>query len=530
MDKFIELDLLKDIIDVVSLLRHQKYLYAMRKFTLLVDSLNDLIANCMENKIEICGSDTGVVIWRELFDVIKKLFFMQQKKDYVALSDILEYEMIPILLRIQNGCIKNNIVLEQKGYRVEKTTLGMNTLVTEYNGEWCYLHSARDPYTEAKCLAETWFDEHYYDYIVFGMGLGYHVEALLEMDETVSVMVFEYDKNIIELARNYGVLGKLEKSKRVTVISYTSWEELNDEKVFNDRNKRIVMHYPSIKKIKNEILKNHLEDYFILSNSYETHKIRMIGNFKKNQKEFDHEVTELAGSFIGKNIFIIAAGPSLDKNISLLKIKPPGSVIVATGTVLKKMLAIDIIPDYVIITDAGVATYSQIEGIGRNDIPLLYLSTVYYKIPHDYLGSKYFICQEGFFKAEEYAKKQKFPLYETGGSVTTTALDICIRMKCKRVIFIGLDLAYTDMKTHATGTAYECNGQFGNMQTLDIDGGMIYTAKNLNLYRKWIENRICSKDAQEIEFVDATEGGALITGTNINNLENTIKKLVEESS
>ena len=56
----------------------------------------------------------------------------------------------------------------------------------------------------------------------------------------------------------------------------------------------------------------------------------------------------------------------------------------------------------------------------------------------------------------------------------------------------------------------------------DIYGCDIPTAKNLHLYQKWIERRIQKEDAAGIEFIDATQGGARIEGTEIEDLDKVI--------
>ena len=86
-------------------------------------------------------------------------------------------------------------------------------------------------------------------------------------------------------------------------------------------------------------------------------------------------------------------------------------------------------------------------------VPMLYLSTAYKGYAMNYQGKKYLICQNGYKKAEELAKQKGWHLYETGGSVTTTAFDVCIRLGCKSIAFIGLDLAYTGNLAHAEGAA-----------------------------------------------------------------------------
>jgi hypothetical protein len=48
------------------------------------------------------------------------------------------------------------------------------------------------------------------------------------------------------------------------------------------------------------------------------------------------------------------------------------------------------------------------------------------------------------------------------------------------------------------------------IETIDIYGNPIKTTKVLNIYRKWIEERI--KNVRDIEIIDATEGGMKIKG------------------
>ena len=230
----------------------------------------------------------------------------------------------------------------------------------------------------------------------------------------------------------------------------------------------------------------------------------------------------MENQFAGKDLYIIAAGPSLDINFKELKKVGADGIILATGTVLKKLVNHGIRPDYVIITDANAAVYPQIEGIGNIGVPLLYLSTVYHKVVKDYVGDKYFICQKDYNLSEAFACQNGYRLFNTGGSVSTTALDIGIQFGCKRIIFVGLDLAFTNNLDHATGTPVRrWVDTSDRRQVEDIDGGLVSTGKNLDIYRKWIEKRIL--DEKDISFIDATEGGAKIKGTIIKKLAEVLK-------
>lgn len=182
------------------------------------------------------------------------------------------------------------------------------------------------------------------------------------------------------------------------------------------------------------------------------------------------------------------------------------------------MLAAGIKPNYVIIIDATALVYEQVEGIDKTEeIPLLYLSSVYHKVPQNYKGKKYIICQEGYKKSEDYAKEKGYNLFHTGGSVSTTALDIGIQFNCRRIIFLGLDLAYSNNMDHAVDTAmWNTVVSTDLKQVEDIYGNFIETNNTFNIFRRWIEKRI--ENVKEIEFIDATEGGAKIKGMKIKRL------------
>ena len=214
----------------------------------------------------------------------------------------------------------------------------------------------------------------------------------------------------------------------------------------------------------------------------------------------------------------MAAGPSLDKNIDKLRQKREGIILLAAGTVLKKLLAAGIRPDFVIMLDANPTVYSQIQGAEDCMVPLLFLSTACSRVTQNYQGEKYMLCQKGFAPAEELAGENGWMLIESGGSVITAALDLCLRLRVKRIIFAGLDLAYTDSLDHASGTCDRAKVvQDTGILVDSVDGGKIATGKNLKVYLDWIERRIAQRagEEKEIPILDATEGGARKKGMEI---------------
>ena len=217
----------------------------------------------------------------------------------------------------------------------------------------------------------------------------------------------------------------------------------------------------------------------------------------------------------------------------------------------QKLLKNGIRPDYVIETDANARIGWHFRETWNETVPMLLLSTAAHDLVNNYAGEKYLVFQKDYPKAEKYVaehlqngnvrkenltneesvldssvKESMCQLYETGGSVMTTALDIAIRLGCKKIVFLGLDLAYTDNFAHASDTSRReiTKGTESYKQAEDINGKMVLTSKPFEIYRKWIEKRIERERNTTIQFIDATEGGAKIRGTKIVTLKEVLKE------
>ena len=92
-----------------------------------------------------------------------------------------------------------------------------------------------------------------------------------------------------------------------------------------------------------------------------------------------------------------------------------------------------IIPDAVIITDPQPLMYKQIDGVNLKNIPMILLSTASSSVIDYYNGPIYVAYQSGYIHAEIKAKEIGATLFETGGSVTTTALDIALRFGARKL-------------------------------------------------------------------------------------------------
>lgn len=187
-------------------------------------------------------------------------------------------------------------------------------------------------------------------------------------------------------------------------------------------------------------------------------------------------------------------------------------------------------PDYVMFLDAAPRMYVQATGFEQETIPYLMASTACRRIAQDYQGPKYLVCQEGYDEAEQYAREHGAQIYQSGGSVSTIAMDIAIRLGAKRVVCLGLDLAYTGNKMHATATGrYDMIETEHFVKVKDWNGNQINTSTALDMYRKWFEKRAeqAKQETPEVELINATEGGAYIKGLKHMTLREALNEAVD---
>lgn len=536
-------------------LRLQNYNKALFFSSKTIDILMEVFEDII-NKKSYFNVDFDIVDVNYINQMLRGLLDAQDNYDYILLADLYEMQLNTFILQLQEFIIskesleysivhyeKNLSLINKKDnrlyrlmqkqkmledilnekYSIEYTSCGMPTLALYDNEKKYYLHSNGQIYREAGMLAREWFFDDKSKYIIYGLGLGYHVMELMELDETITIKIFESDLNIIQLACAFSDMEKILTNPRVEIIYDPLFEFLSKEIKGIDEDTSYVIHYPSMRNIKDSRIKVQLEDYFVEYSSINNQLHKLNNNFKNNILHSDESIETIKEQFIGKDIYIIAAGPSLDKNYLKLKDINKNSIILATGTVYKKLIKAGIEPDYIIIIDANPEVYYQIEGIEELKIPLIYLSTVYNKVVENYRAKKYIILQNGYDKAEKYAAKMGYKLFDTGGSVSTTALDIALQLGCKRIIFLGLDLAYSNNQDHAHDISSINKITTNNLRLVDgIYGDKVKTSKNLDIYRKWIEKRISGVEG--IDIIDATEGGARISGMKIVTLSEVISK------
>ena len=302
--------------------------------------------------------EKGMALWAAV------QMLVQIDNDLVKRGDVIEEQILPLLKEKRKLCGGDISVENEEGdYLFESSASGFLTLKDLRQDK--YIHSASDPMWEAFKLAEYIFSPEKKEYTVWGLGLGYLIYQLYHIsDGTVRIHVFEKDARMVEYAKHYGVLDWIPEDRLNLVLCS------NPDSFLKSAAKKDMGFYVFLPEIYREEpdLRRKLEDvYMQFATPKKLQKDNEL-NYWNNHRSGCHAVSELC--FFGKQDFIIvAAGPSLDDNLEFLRENQGKKTIIAVGTVFRKLLEKQIIPDMIAVLDPQERTYKQIEGLEDKKVP-----------------------------------------------------------------------------------------------------------------------------------------------------------------
>ncbi|UXH43432.1 DUF115 domain-containing protein [Rossellomorea vietnamensis] len=393
-------------------------------------------------------------------------------------------------------------------------TKGHKTVKVNHDGKEYYLHSRYNPIKEASSwvngLPRILQDE----IIVIGLGLGYHIAELKKMYPDITIHVFEFNTKYVHWLIEHRLI--VEDLLNEQVVLHFNQNSIFNEirQMLNETKENFFIYKPSLELIENEDLKRSLESFHLYNRTILEQSGNLIENFNLNITLRDKEISNELFNFHDHTCILVSAGPSLTKQLSMLKrVSLDGKFkIICVGTAVIPLLAENIKPDLIMISDPKDNIFKQLEGINTTGIPLVYLSTANHLTVKSYSGQRFIAWQKGFQQAEINAQSNSI-LLETGGSVATCLLDMLVKLGCKRIGLVGQDLSFTENFSHAANAHAQkvIQENYKYIEVKDFYGtGKVKTSKNLYAYLKWFERY--ARTHQELELCNCTEGGAFIKG------------------
>jgi len=400
------------------------------------------------------------------------------------------------------------------------TNTGEETL--KINGY--FIHSKYNPELEAKRLADKYYVPHN-AHILFGYGNGYLVDAMLERSQFNEPLI------VIDPLLDEGMLKVKKDHEELVIFNSTIIEELNFhlrdftkgirtafqvfclpnyDKLFPEMYKKILL------KIKDVQISNQTNDFTLLwyAEQWQNNFTDNIFHFSK-----DFSLTLLHKAYTSP-IIIVSGGPSLNKQIPLLKKVRDSVIVIAAGSTIRTLLAESIYPDYVVSVDGSEKNYSHFEDTVFENTKLIYTTINQPKVRNSFIQKCYVTDMAGWNAFSRYIREElkiELPVLIGGASVANLVFSIAQYISDGPIAIIGQDLAFTNNATHALNNsqAEQVDEAFlvkhKAFQTEGYYDEVVWTTRPLYSMKLDFES-IVRNNYPNMPFFNCTEGGVKIKG------------------
>ncbi|KHD38309.1 hypothetical protein NL50_02050 [Clostridium acetobutylicum] len=375
------------------------------------------------------------------------------------------------------------------------------------------------------------------DFVIFGLGCGEHILELINMNlKKMRILIVEPREDVIARFLKLNYANKIIDDDRIYLYLYNE-EDLNgilslflDE--FNISNTKCGV-FANYADTYYEEISNLYKSYIDIQNSllvnmgtHIVHSRHFFSSYMNNLKFIQKStiINHFKNIYKGMPAVIVSAGPSLSKNIDLLKDYQSKFIVITGGRTLKLLLDKGIRPDFVCVIDPDEPAFEIMKDALDCTVPIIYSEFTNYKVIKNYKGDKIFFTDTGVNDAsKDFFEKDIDNLYE-GGSVAHVCASLAEYIGCNRIIFVGQDFAYTNDVT--------CDLNVGGNSNIknffyvdDVYGRKVKTDRTLYFYKKAMEEFIQVK--KHVDFINCTEGGANIEGAPLIKFKYALEKFGE---
>lgn len=422
---------------------------------------------------------------------------------------------------------------------------GQPSLQVLQDDKYLQLHSLYNPEAEAQAWVNGYEDLQAYDHIfVYGIGLGYHLEALMNKYPNHQFTVYEPEFDIflkwVE-CRNINYLG-LKLANMYTEVSERDVDLFLSHFVGNIKDEVKIVYHPSYERLFRNKTETFTEKFkFHLKNkrsAWVTNvgferlwTLNSVMNFEK-VIQTPNIFGDLGGLLKNKPAIIVAAGPSLQdefENLKYIKEKRL-AYIFAVGSANKALINNGIYPDAVFSYDPlhiNQAVFSEIVERKIDTIPMIFGSTIGYQTLQQYPGPMmHMITSQD--KVAPFYIGDKLEIIGDAPTISVLALETLAKLECTTVILVGQNFAFRDDKFYSEGVNYSFRSidlnetERSSIEFVEsVDGGQVATYDAHNRGRRQMESYI--QQLSHVEVINTTKGGAQITGTHFMSLDEVIK-------
>lgn len=409
---------------------------------------------------------------------------------------------------------------------------GEPNLSIDVKGKAVHLHDLENPSKEAGEIVSALDLYNTQVLYVYGLGLGYLYNALKEWlkgSSQHSLVFFEEDPAVIHRFLQTEKAADLLHNPQVWLVymddTYESLDNTLD--LFPTQPFQVVASrymrdlYPlKVQEFKSKVdFLSNLKSVYITE--FQGYGIGFLSNYYRNLFYLPQAYLgiEFTSAFVGVPAIVCGAGPSLDKNIQLLKTLQDKALIFAGGTALNAINAEGIQPHFGVGIDPNREQFTRIIMNTAFEVPFFYRNRIFHtalSLVHS--DRLFFSGSSGYDISDYFDKALGIPNadFEEGCNVIHFSASIAALLGCNPIIFVGVDLAYTDKKSYASGIIpHPIHIRKDNFRTKeqneelvvkkDVNGQDVFTLWKWITESLWYTNMFNRNPGTKL--VNATEGG-----------------------
>lgn len=295
------IELIQSASKSVYYFRRQEYKKALEHILDTIEYITTVVEHVLER-----GDYFRQEICREICNALTEILEAKKNMDFVLLADLLENHLLLVLFKVQELILEreeqtnyskerydsnlrtiytsmsdgevceadltefgdlvgeplNTKELIEEGYRIEMTPCGVMTGVVQNSGRTFYLHSNSMPLYEAFLLAEGWYRQDAKAYIVYGLGMGYHIHELCRLvGKEIPIIVYESDIHMIKLSCAFTSYLWMKEFQKVSIIYDPRLEHFKRAATKEiEKEQQICIHYPSFCNIREHVIRGELAE------------------------------------------------------------------------------------------------------------------------------------------------------------------------------------------------------------------------------------------------------------------------------
>lgn len=413
------------------------------------------------------------------------------------------------------------------------------------DGREIYLHSRYDPLGEAKKLIAANLGAGHSTFFLHGLGLGFALRALEEAVEQPVVLVVENDLRWIKATLLLHDLAEMIADGRLQFLTSVDKRDLSQR--LSACNADLML---GVQSLSTPIAARvgaafHEQARAALLDVLSVTKTHMVTLLKTSRATYENlsmnlgaylrrpGVESLKDRAAGYPAIVVAAGPSLARNIDQLAALRERAVVISVQTVFKLLLARGVKPHFVTSLDyhdVSTEFFRDLADVGG--ATLVAEPKAAWRVIDLYPGDARLTHHRYFDALLGDAAPQRGVL-QPGSTVAHLALYLAQHLGCDPIIFVGQDLAFSEGMFYLPGSPIEeiWRPELNRYQTIemkqwerivrnrpilrrvrDVHGRETYTDDLLFTYLEQFQNDFAATSRR---IIQASEGGAALRGAEI---------------